>query len=198
GEFNTDVDIQNVPSVKKAEYAVSLAKAGLLARRMSAYSPVLTAGWNYNKSKLDTQDKWNTSDTITLGVTIPLDGFLPWTATGKTVYDAKDSVKSAELALEYEKVTAEVQFNDYVNQIKQKQAQLEVLKSNVELAQKSYNMMLNAYNHGTRDFLNLQTSQNALMSARVNLAQQEYALISTILNLEYLLGIPFGTLGKKE
>ncbi|MBQ9630536.1 MAG: TolC family protein, partial [Treponema sp.] len=194
--FKSDFSTSEMPSVKQAANNVALSKAALLARRLTAYGPTLTAGWSYGKTKSEGSDKWQTGDSISLGVQIPLDGFLPWTRTGQTVSDAKDSVKSAELALENAIISAEVQTNDYINQIKQKQAQLEVLKSNVELAQKSYDMMLNAYNHGTRDFLNLQTALNSLMSARLNLAAQEYSLITAILNLEYSLGIPFGTLGK--
>ena len=35
------------------------------------------------------------------------------------------------------------------------------------------------------------------MSAKINLMQQKFTLISAVLDLENTLGIPFGTLGTK-
>ena len=79
----------------------------------------------------------------------------------------------------------------------QAQNQLESLKKNVDLAQKTYDMTLNAYNHGSKDLLTLQNSADSLLSAKINLMQQKYTLISAVLDLENTLGIPFGSLGTK-
>jgi len=58
-------------------------------------------------------------------------------------------------------------------------------------------MTLNAYNHGSKDLLTLQNSADSLLSAKINLMQQKYTLISAVLDLENTLGIPFGSLGTK-
>ena len=57
-------------------------------------------------------------------------------------------------------------------------------------------MTKDAYNHGSRDLLSLQTASDSLLNARTDLAQQEYTLITKIINLEYTLGVPFGSLGR--
>ena len=57
-------------------------------------------------------------------------------------------------------------------------------------------MALDAYNHGTKDLLSLQNAQDSLFSTRVNLLNQAYTLETTVLNLENIIGVPFGTLGK--
>ena len=57
-------------------------------------------------------------------------------------------------------------------------------------------MTKDAYNHGSRDLLSLQTASDSLLNARTDLAQQEYTLITKIINLEYTLGVPFGSLAR--
>ena len=85
--------------------------------------------------------------------------------------------------------------DNYVKQIRQIQSQIASLQANVGLAQKSYNMTKDAYTHGSRDLLTLQTAADSLLNARTDLALQEYTLITKMLDLEYTLGVPFGSLG---
>ena len=66
----------------------------------------------------------------------------------------------------------------------------------MELAEETYTMTLTAYNYGKTDFLSLLNANNNILSAGVSLKQQAYNLISTLLDLEYELGIEFETLLK--
>ena len=79
----------------------------------------------------------------------------------------------------------------------QKQSQIDMLKQNVEIAQKAYDMMLIAYNHGSKDLMTLQNSADSLAQAQLNQQTQLYNLICAVLDLENTLGVPFGTLGDK-
>jgi outer membrane protein len=193
-----DTDITGTPSVVSAENNVKIAKAALLAKRFSAYGPVVSASMTYGKAKTDVSDDFSTSSasSFSLGVSIPLDGYLPWSSSGLSIASSKDSLKTARLQLEDEKTTVAVSVNNYQNKIRQGQLQIESLKANIELAQKTYDMTLIAYNHGSKDLLSLQSAADSLMSAKVSLASQEYTLISAVLDLEGILGVPFGTLGK--
>lgn len=57
-------------------------------------------------------------------------------------------------------------------------------------------MNLTAYNYGKTDLLSLQSASDSVLSAGVNLKSQAYTLISTILDLEDVLGLEFGTIEK--
>ena len=74
---------------------------------------------------------------------------------------------------------------------------MEMLDRNVELAQKSYDMTLTAYNHGSRDLLTLQNASDALLRAKTDRESHIYNLICAVMDLENTLGIPFGSLGKE-
>ena len=84
-----------------------------------------------------------------------------------------------------------------IKNILQKQSQMDLLDRNVELAQKTYDMTLTAYNHGSRDLLTLQNAADALLKAKTDRESKKFELISAVLDLENTLGLPFGTLGKE-
>lgn len=191
-----ELSAENTPSVQSAKNNVKIAKATLTARRLAAWGPTVSAGWSYGKSKARPSDVVSTTNAFSLGVSIPLDGYLPWSQSGQAASSARDSVENAKFALERQKTTVAVQIENYLSQIKQGQSQLASLQANIDLAQRSYEMTQRAYNAGSRDFLTLQTASDALLSARVSFAQQQYTLITAVFNLEYVLGVPFGSLGK--
>jgi outer membrane protein len=186
----------SVPAVLSAEKEVEIARNSLLAQRFSAYAPSVSAEWVYGKLKTDLSDTLSTSGSVTLAVSIPLDGYLPWSSRALSVASGNDSVKKAELSLENEKTTIAVNTANYLSKIKQAQGQLVSLNANIDLAQKTYDMTLAAYNHGSKDLLSLQNAADSLLEAKVSLRSEEYTLISAVLNLENTLGVPFGTLGK--
>ena len=145
----------------------------------------------------DKTDDSSLTMNYSLGVRIPLDGYLPWSTGALSVAAQKATLKDLQLQLENQKTTAEISIQNSAKSIMQAQSQLDLRKKNVELAQKTYDMTLNAYNHGSRDLLTLQNAADSLMSAKINLMQQKFTLISAVLDLENTLGIPFGTLGTK-
>lgn len=67
-------------------------------------------------------------------------------------------------------------------------------KKNVDLAQKKYDMTQTAYNHGSKDFLTLQSAEDSLLDAKIKLMSQKITLINEVLSLENTLGVPFGFL----
>ena len=195
-DISVEVDAEDTPVVRAGKNNVKLARAALLARRFAAWGPTVRAGWTYGKSKTNITNDFSTTNAFSLGFSIPLDGYLPWSTAADSAASAADNVKTAELSLENSRTTVAIQIDNYIKQIRQIQSQIASLQSNVDLAQKSYDMTKDAYNHGSRDLLSLQTASDSLLNARTDLAQQEYTLITKIINLEYTLGVPFGSLIK--
>ena len=186
------------PDVLLAEKSLEIAENSLLASRFSAYIPTISAGFNYGKAKSSANDEWSTTNNLSVGVSIPLDSVLPWSAKNINVAVSKKNVEDAKLNLEKTNTTVSVQIGNLVRKINQAIYQINSLKSNVELAEKTYNMTRTAYNYGKTDLLNLQSASDNVLSASVNLKYQAYSLISTILQLENLLGIPYGTLSMNK
>lgn len=190
------------PDVKSAEYNVEIAKNSLLDSRFSAYAPTVTGSYSYGKvyGKNQKTDKygWTTTNKLSVGISVPLDGVLPWSARAVNIKTNKNALDTAEKNLEDAKTTVAVQTESYIRKINQAVKQLDSLKSTEELANQTYQMTLAAYNYGKTDFLSLQNANDSVLSAGVNLKSQAYTLISTILDLESVLGLEFGTLETKK
>ena len=198
------------PDVKTAEYNLETAKNNLLASRFSAYGPVISARYSYGGTDInmpnpektknpnadvpDRTDSKSNSSSISIGVTIPLDGYLPWSTGAATIGSNKVNLNNAQMQLENTKTTVAIQTENYLRKINQGISQISSIKSTVDLANKSYTMTKTAYNYGKTDLLSLQSASDKVLTNEVNLKSQAYSLIGNILNLEYLLGLPFGTL----
>lgn len=199
GKIEINKNIEEVPAVKTILANMELAKTQLLSTRFSAWGPSLSASYSYGQSgNFESSDLRTTGNALSLSLRIPLDGFLPWSNGALSIANQKANLQDLELQLKEKKESTELEIQNSIKKIEQAQAQLNVLENNVELAQKRYNMTLTAYNHGSKDLLTLQNASDALMTARINLSSQKITIFSAILDLENILGVPFGTLGKTD
>ncbi len=209
--ITVDSTLDQIPSIVTIENQIESAKNSLLATRFSAWGPTITASWSYGLSSsgsssasysagnwgTSSSSSWGSSSSLSIGLKIPLDGYLPWSSGAMSIESQKTTVKDLQLQLENEKTNVSIEIQNYLNQIAQAQLQLDSLQKNVELSQKTYDMTLTAYNHGSKDLLTLQNASDSLMKAKNSQQSQYYTLISAILDLENTLGIPFGTLGQE-
>ncbi|MGL4982261.1 MAG: TolC family protein [Treponemataceae bacterium] len=180
------------------EQALKTAKFARSAATANLFLPTLSVGWGYNPAATNRtiSDKWTDSGQLSASLSLAIDKLLPWSSEMELVGTAKDAVKKTTLQLEDEYINFEVKTSSYMRSILQSQALIESKKANVELAKKSYQMTLDAYNRGAKDLLALQTSSESLLEAEVNLLSEGYTLISNILDLEHELNVPFGELRK--
>ncbi|MCI1209075.1 MAG: TolC family protein [Treponema sp.] len=195
-QLSSDGIVSQSLSVKAAEKNLEIAKNDLAASRMSAFGPSVSLAWTYEPTVTDGSSSSTDEGDLSVSVSIPLGGYLPWSSESDTVAGSKDNVKSLELELENEKTTVKIETESYLRQINQARSSVKSLQANVELARKSYDMTEEAYNHGKTDLLSLQDASDSLLSAQVSLQSELYTLITAILDLENVTGVPFGTLGK--
>ena len=176
------------------EKNLEIAQNSLLASRFSAYGPTVSAGWNYRPTWSNASDEMNETGGLSLSVTLPLDGFLPWSKKADNISAAKDTIANYQLQIADKKTSLEVSAQSGAKRIEQLISSIQSLKASVSLAEQSYSMTQEAYNRGSRNWTELLNARNSLEKARLNLKQQAYNLASSILTLENTLGVPFGTL----
>ncbi|MCH5291518.1 MAG: TolC family protein [Treponema sp.] len=193
------IDVQDVeaqsPTIASLQAQLEIAKNSLLASRFTAYGPTLSAGYSYSfQTTTESGSDWNNVGTVSLGATISLDGLLPWSNGAQGIAARKDAIRTAQLQLDDARTTLQVGIQNGLNKIKQSQDNIKLLRSSVDLARQSYAMTQEAYTRGTRDLLTLQTAEDKLYEAEINLSSEAYNLISAILDLENTVGAPFGSL----
>jgi len=198
--FSFTQTVEDLPSVKKIEAGIEQQKNSLLATRFSAYGPSISASYSWGLNGNDNTEELKMhgeSHSLGFSVRIPLDGLLPWSNGANNVAAQKASLQDLQLQLENEKTSSSLNLQNSIKNILQKQNQVDMLNQNVEIAQKAYDMTLTAYNHGSRDLLTLQNASDALLKARTDRESHIYNLICAVLDLENMLGVPFGTLGEE-
>ena len=141
----------------------------------------------------DKTDDSSLTMNYSLGVRIPLDGYLPWSSGAMSIASQKTNLKSLELDLENARTSAAITIRNSYNAVNQAMAQLSNYERNVDLMQRTYEMTKNSYNAGSSSLSALQSAEENLASAKYNLQAQRYAIISALLDLENTLGVPFGT-----
>lgn len=199
GEISIDDVSKHSSEIASIEKEIQIANNNLLAARLSAYAPSLSGSYSYNlnKSMSDSSD-WMHGGTLSLGVSIPLDGFMPWSSGVQSIANQKDNIESLKLKLENAKLSLKINCQSYMNKIKQLQSTINLRKQSIDYARQSYDLTLDAYNNGKKDILTLQSASDNLLQSKVNLKSEAYSLIKAILELENTIGVPFGTLSKKE
>lgn len=184
------------PDVQAAKFAVEIAENNLLAQRFSSYSPVITGTYKYGQTLNIDNSLWNETSSLSVGVSIPLDSYLPWSSSAVSINSKKESLESAKLNLEDAETSIRVNTENALRKINQIISMLEVSKETVALAKKTYEMTETAYNYGKTDFLTLQNASDNVLNAEVSLKNQAKTLMETLLDTEYLLGLEFGTILK--
>lgn len=184
------------PDVQAAKFAVEIAENNLLAQRFSSYSPVITGTYKYGQALNIDNSLWNETSSLSVGVSIPLDSYLPWSSNAVSINSKKESLESAKLNLEDAEKSIRVNTENALRKINQIISMLEVSKETVALAKKTYEMTETAYNYGKTDFLTLQNASDNVLNAEVSLKNQAKTLMETLLDTEYLLGLEFGTILK--
>ena len=193
-DINPEESAENSLDVKILENSVESAEYARDSTRYSLYFPTLSLSaavypevWVYDNYAETSYDRpyWNAS----LGITLPLDSWLPGSSARDSVASLDTAVEDYKLQLADKKKTVRTDIIERLKNIDLSKKTLETRHLNVELAQKSYQMTEAAYNRGTKDLLTLQSALDTLHTAELQLAEEQYNLITNILELENILGL---------
>ena len=99
----------------------------------------------------------------------------------------KANIAKLELSMETVLENQKVQVRKYVDSLLTAREQMEVMRRNINLAQRSYNMTLLSYQNGATELLELRDTESQLYQAQLGLANQKYNYISALLDLENTL-----------
>lgn len=195
-----NLDIEEIPAVKTILQSIKQTENSLKASKFTAYGPTVSASYSYGGGGgiKPSSDYSTRNSTVGVNVSIPLDGYLPWSNGALSIENQKKNLENYKLQLENAKTSAVITIRNSYNTIINAQSQLKIYESNLELMQRTYDMTNLAYANGSKDLNSLQTAEDNLASARRSVQQQKFTIINAVLNLENTLGVPFGTLNTQE
>ncbi|WP_028974179.1 TolC family protein [Spirochaeta cellobiosiphila] len=168
----------------------------------------LSSQWGTSVMKPFESSSWDTeklSDTLSLGLSlsIPLDDFIPGSATDTTLKGMDDEIKSAKLTLVKNIEDARTEIINLVSKLETSAAQIELAKLNVELTKTTYEKSEYSYNQGGMGRLDLEDTQQNYFNAKQEYLESQYNYLNGLINLRYALGLEnlaelSGSIQKKE
>jgi outer membrane protein TolC len=164
------------------------------AIRNSAYIPSLRLSWSSTPLYNLQNANWNDNGSFSIGIGFNIDNFLPRSNAKTQIDTLNDSIRAAEIQLAETLRNRENRVSQNMRTIERILESLEAVKLNVELAQSTYTQYEDAYRRGAADYQRLRSAGDSLEQAKNRLLQEQYNLVSALLDLEKELNIPFGTL----
>ena len=178
------------------------------ALRLQAYTPFLRFAWGlqymFNPVLDPFKDSWFTGDnwsrggnfSVTLGWSI--NSLFPFTKEGQQRADIDAGIQIQNIMLAQTIRETELEVFTKINSLEKIRTTKEAQKAAVDLAQESYRLTAEAYRAGLQDFQAVQGAILALDQAKVQLLAQEFNYFNDLIDLEYAIGVPFGTLSSNK
>jgi len=88
----------------------------------------------------------------------------------------------------------EIEIYNTVLALNKTQITAEAQQKTVELAERAYRLTEQAFRAGLQDLLQVQNAELELKQAKVSMLEHQFNYLNGLLDLEYSIGVPFGTL----
>lgn len=219
--LNTSVDFINVdiknlvnqaannkPDILELKQQIKLLESARKKTFYQIYTPTLSLSWNmdpmwrgdlFDNPKFES-NIWKTQSSGMFSFTLAfrLNGFLPWGTEQQGLRDLDNGIKTANIGLARSVQGSEMEVYNIVLSLQKAQASIEALQRTVDLAERSYRATEQAYGAGLQSLLDVQNARDQLNQARLGVLAQHYTYILGLIDLEYAIGVPFGTLTGNE
>ncbi|MDR0313789.1 MAG: TolC family protein [Treponema sp.] len=215
GDFEIPMDLAELisraasgrPDIIELQRNIVMLQSARKATALQLYTPFLRFQWTLSSTFNPTLDPWKNNwfknanwrgggnFSITLGYS--LNTLFPFTTQGQGLQDLDNQLRSLYITMTQAVMGTELEIYTKVNSLQRTQATAEVQRAAVELAELSYSLTEEAYRAGLQDFQTVQNSALALRQARAQLLVQQFNYLNDLIDLEYAIGVPFGTLSSR-
>ena len=147
------------------------------------------SGWNWN-------DGWKNTNAgrLTIALSFRLNTLLPFGSEQSGLKDIDDNLRSLQIGLAQSIRGTELEIYSIILDLEKVQTTIEAQKRTVELAERSFRLTETAYRAGLQDLLEVQNAELELRKARIGILEQNFTYLRALIDLEYAMGVPFGTL----
>lgn len=158
--------------------------------------PSFSLGYSYSpklsqplEDSFSSRDTWFGQGSLTISMSLPLNSILPGSSSRTDLESIDADILKNELELDQLLYTSHMELSNLINRIAGIRETLAARKLAADFSREAYEYTVISYNSGGVDVLELQDSETDLRESRVAVLTETYNYISTILDLEYLLGI---------
>jgi outer membrane protein TolC len=197
--------VNNKPDINELKAQIEAMHSARNALRYQLWTPSLGLSWGLNAGSVFTRadaggtvnEAWGdltVRDTFSLSLSWSLNSILPFTTQGTNLVDLESNIRSMNINLAQAVRGTEVEVYSTMASLEQARVSAQAGRYTVQLATRSYQLTLEAYHAGLQNLLEVQNAELQLRQARIGLLQQQVNFLSGLIDLEYAIGVPFGTL----
>ncbi|GMO38349.1 MAG: hypothetical protein Ta2F_14590 [Termitinemataceae bacterium] len=197
--------LDNKPDVLEMKAQLKTVQMQRKAQLLGHWTPALALSWRSQniftkikepesqKTEFFTGDHWNKSGGFTAALAWTPTNLLPFSQNYQSVKALDDNISKLSIGLTQLMQSAELEIYNNVFNLEQTRISMEAQQATVELAQRSYNETVTAYRNGLQDLLHVENAELQLRDAEYTMEQQRVTYINGLIDLEYAIGVPFGT-----
>jgi len=126
-----------------------------------------------------------TNGIFSVYLSLPLEGFLPFSSQAVTLANQDDAISQMETNLLMAIQGTQVKVTSLVMQVEKSRKSVERLTLNVTLAARAFQMAQKGYESGAYDLLQVEDADTKLREARLNVLAEKYSYLSGLFDLEY-------------
>lgn len=140
--------------------------------------------WFYDLNNL-----WDRSGSFNFTVSLPLDPLFPYSSSQITIAREQNIIRKIKNNINDQKEKLELTVVQTIIKLKETEENINILKTNIELADYAYQQIEKLYNEGKKSILDLRDADNTLYNAQTELLNARYTYITNMLDLKYLLNV---------
>jgi len=192
------------PDILELQASIMTLKSQKKALSLQQFTPFLRLGWSLTslfspaldpfKDDLFTMDNWNKGGNFSVTLGMSLNNLLPFTKEGQQRKDMETNLQIQSIRLAQMVRETELEVFTKLASLDKIRTSAEAQRTAVNLAEQSYRLTEEAYRAGLQDFQAVQSASLALSQARLQLLQVNFNYLNDLIDLEYSIGVPFGTL----
>ncbi len=190
--------VESVPSVRVALLELERAESLFRAARLQRYGPTISASETVSSQDID-EGLWPLrSGTFSLSVSIPLNGYLPFSKETLSSLDAKDSVARAVESLSLARKDSHARILALSESLEGFSQGIELAAMNERLATRAYELSGQGYRSGLVTQTELDSARQRLLESRLASLTAALRYETGLIDLAHELGVSERDLYAKE
>ena len=193
------------PDILELQASITTLQKGRKARALQLYTPFLNFSWNLSSTFIqnpwkDTwfdKDNWKGGGNFAVTLGLSLNSLFPFTQEGQALKDMDNNMRSLNIALAQTIQGTQIEVFNKVNSLEKTQTSTVAQQSALDLAELSYRLTEEAFRAGLQDNQAVLNANLALEQAKLQLLTQQFSYLNDLIDLEYAVGVPFGTLSSR-
>jgi outer membrane protein TolC len=194
----------NRPDIQELRHTILMLESARRAQ-VFALTPSISVSWNNNWALSDPfKTSWagsnwiNAGGSLTISLALRLHSLIPFSSDFQGIKSMEDQIRTANIGLAQLINGTEIEIYNIVLSLERTRITTEAQAQTVRLAEQAYRLTEQAYQAGLQDYFQVQNAQQSLHQARVQMLEQQFNYLNGLIDLEYSIGVPFGTLSGRR